>query len=32
VSGFQQVMGISALLALASSLGAWWLIGGRGRT
>jgi EmrB/QacA subfamily drug resistance transporter len=32
VSGFRQVMGISALLALASSLGAWWLIGGRGRT
>jgi EmrB/QacA subfamily drug resistance transporter len=32
VSGFRQVMGISALLALASSLGAWWLIGGRERT
>jgi EmrB/QacA subfamily drug resistance transporter len=32
VSGFRQVMGISALLALASSLGAWWLIGGRART
>jgi MFS family permease len=32
VFGFRRVMGICALLALASSLGAWWLIGGRGRT
>jgi EmrB/QacA subfamily drug resistance transporter len=32
VAGFRCVMGISALLALASSLGAWWLIGGRRRT
>jgi EmrB/QacA subfamily drug resistance transporter len=32
VSGFRRVMGIAALLALASSLGAWRLIGGRKRT
>jgi EmrB/QacA subfamily drug resistance transporter len=32
VSGFRRVMGISALLALASSLGAWRLIGRRRRT
>lgn len=32
VSGFRRVMGFCALLALASSLGAWRLIGGRERT
>ncbi|WP_082439625.1 MULTISPECIES: DHA2 family efflux MFS transporter permease subunit [unclassified Massilia] len=29
VAGFRRVMAVSALLALASSVGAWWMIGGK---